>query len=610
MAVAHSRHIRTAIIVATAALIVPLAITLSELGTGGARAWVRLGALAIVGGTLGLLLSRQRAFERRALEQERIERALRESEAKFSGILSIAADAIITVDQSQRIVSFNRGAEAIFGYSEHDLVGRHLAILIPARYRDAHDAHLERFARAPETARRMGERREIFGLRGDGTEFPAEASISKLVAPDGILFTVVLRDITDRKRAEEDERFMAETSATFAGSLDFDAAAQTVADLAVPRLGDAAFVDLVTPSGAFKRVVGTRERKDLTAALAELGRFSVDADSPSPIVDVIRRRRPEHVPIVDEAWLESSEDPAAAAAWRGLGAHSLLILPLSSADERLGALTLVASDSRRTFTSETRALAAKFAASAATTLENARLYGAAQRANRARDEVLGVVSHDLRNPISAIAMCARALDESPPSDEAERHELIATIRESAAWTNRLIQDLLDVTSIEQGHLSLEARPTEAAQLVLQARHMFEVEAEQHGIELSQEVPTNLPLVEADGTRIVQVLGNLLRSAIKFTPHGGRIVVGVAPHDDDVEFFVRDSGPGIARDVQQRVFERYWQSSNGARSRGTGLGLSIARGIVDAHGGRIWLESEPGHGTTFFFSLPSSQDHSA
>lgn len=609
MAVAHSRRIRTAIILATAALIVPVAITLSELGTGGVRAWLRFAALVIVGGTLGLLLSRQRAFERRALEQERIERALRESEAKFSGILAIAADAIITVDQAQRIVSFNRGAEAIFGYSGSDLIGRHLAILIPPRYREAHDTHMDRFARAPETARRMGERREIFGLRADGTEFPAEASISKLIAPDGILFTVVLRDITDSKREEEDERFMAETSATFAESLDFDAAAQAVADLAVPRLGDAAFIDLVTPSGGFKRVVGTRERKDITGALVELGRFSVDADSPSPIVDVIRRRRPEHVPVIDEAWLESSEDPASTDAWRRLGAHSLLILPLSSAEERLGALTLVATDPRRSFTAETRALANKFAASAATTLENARLYRAAQRANRARDEVLSVVSHDLRNPISAIAMCARALDESPPTDDAERHELITTIRESAAWTNRLIQDLLDVTSIEQGRLSLEARPTEAAQLVLQARHMFEVEAEQHGIQLSQELPTNLPLVEADGTRIVQVLGNLLRNAIKFTPRGGRIVVGVAPRDGDVEFFVRDSGPGIARDVQERVFERYWQSSNGARSKGTGLGLSIARGIIEAHGGRIWLESEPGHGAAFFFSLRSSKDHS-
>jgi PAS domain S-box-containing protein len=605
MAVAHSRHIRSAILIASAALLVPLVLTLSELHSGGPRAWIRLGALVIIAAALALLLGRQRAFERRALEQEAVERALRESEAKFSGILSIAADAIITVDQSQRIVSFNRGAEAIFGYTGSDVLGRHLAMLIPARYREAHDGHMERFARAPETARRMGERREIFGLRADGSEFPAEASISKLVAPDGILFTVVLRDITDRKRAEEDERFMAETSAALAASLDFDEVAQAIADLSVPRLADAAFVDLIGPGGALRRVIGRRERQELTPALTDLGRVLLDDDSPSPVVDVIRRRRTEHVPIVDQAWLESSEEPRAADAWRRLGAHELLILPLTASDERLGALTLVIVDTRRSFTPEQRALATKFASAAATTLENARLYGLAQRANRARDEVLGVVSHDLRNPISAISMCARALDESPPDDASERHELIATIRESAAWTNRLIQDLLDVTSIEQGHLSLERRPTEAAQLVLQARHMFEMEAEQHGIALRQDVPTNLPLVDADGTRVVQVLGNLVRNAIKFTPRGGSVVLGVTPEDGHVVFFVRDTGAGIPYDAQARVFDRYWQSSNGARSRGTGLGLSIARGIVDAHGGRIWLDSTPGQGTTFFFSLPST-----
>ncbi len=110
---------------------------------------------------------------------------------------------------AQRIVHFNRGAEEIFGYKASDAIGRHLAILLPPRFRAGHDAHMESFAQSPVTARRMGERREIFGLRADGTEFPAEASISKLVTPDGILFTVVLRDITVQKRAEEDERFLA-----------------------------------------------------------------------------------------------------------------------------------------------------------------------------------------------------------------------------------------------------------------------------------------------------------------------------------------------------------------------------------------------------------------
>jgi len=249
-------------------------------------------------------------------------------------------------------------------------------------------------------------------------------------------------------------------------------------------------------------------------------------------------------------------------------------------------------------------LARKFAASAATALENAQLYQAAQRANRAREEVLSVVSHDLRNPISAIAMCARALDENPPGDDEARNDLIMTIRESAAWTNRLIQDLVDAASIEQGRMSLERTATEPAQLVLQARHMFEVEAAENNIAIAQDVPTSLPLVQADSARIVQVLGNLLRNAIKFTPNGGTITIGIEGKNSHVVFYVRDTGTGIPPDKQARIFDRYWQSSDGARTRGTGLGLSIAKGIVEAHSGRIWVDSIPRQGSTFYFSLPA------
>jgi signal transduction histidine kinase len=273
-------------------------------------------------------------------------------------------------------------------------------------------------------------------------------------------------------------------------------------------------------------------------------------------------------------------------------------------DEAFGALTLIAVDPSREFSAEARTLADKFAATATTTLENARLYGVAQRATRARDEVLSVVSHDLRNPISAIAMCARVLQENPPNDPAERHQLLGTIRESTEWVNRLIQDLLDVANIERGRLSLELRSQDPAQIAMQARHMFEVEATQHGITLDVDVPTNLPLVTADGARIVQVLGNLLRNAIKFTPNGGRIVVAVKPGESGVVFSVRDSGAGIPVANQGHVFDRDWHSSDGSRARGTGLGLSIAKGIVEAHGGGIWLHSSPGQGSTFSFSVPA------
>jgi PAS domain S-box-containing protein len=541
--------------------------------------------------------------------QEKIEADLRASEAKFSGILAIAADAIITIDHSQRIVHFNSGAEEMFGYKAGDAIGRHLSILLPPRFRAVHDAHIESFARSAVTARRMGERREIFGLRADGTEFPGEASISKLVTPDGLLFTVVLRDTTVQKRGEEDERFLSGASGELANTLAVEATIRAIVDLPIPRLADAAILDLVDPQsaagGAFMRIASTRQRAELTPALDALATHRLTPDSPSPIVDVIRRGRPEHVETIDDDWLESSADPDVTPYWRAIGATSILVLPLVAGETR-GALTLIRAGPAGPFDQQQRALGEKFAQVSATALQNAQLYEAARHANLARDEVLGIVSHDLRNPLSAISMCARVLEESPPANDAGRRELLATIRESTEWMNHLIEDLLDVSNIERGRLSLEARPEEPSQIALQALHMFEVEAEANGIALEARLPTNMPLVVADRARVVQVLSNLLRNAIKFTPRDGRIEICAEARDRSVVFSVTDTGPGISAEKQARVFDRYWQSSAGARQRGAGLGLSIAKGIVEAHGGRIWVRSVPGEGSEFAFTIPQAE----
>src|SRR6185503_8842131 len=150
---------------------------------------------------------------------------------RFEAIVAIAADAIISVDEQQRITLFNKGAEEIFGYTAQEILGTSLDTLIPERFRPNHGGHIRRFAESGMAARRMGERREIFGLRKDGTEFPAEASISKIETGGRMLFTVVLRDITERKQAEEGERFLAETAAELAVTLDTGTAVQTIADL-------------------------------------------------------------------------------------------------------------------------------------------------------------------------------------------------------------------------------------------------------------------------------------------------------------------------------------------------------------------------------------------
>jgi PAS domain S-box-containing protein len=548
------------------------------------------------------LSRRLRAFAADPGETDRVVAELQASEAKFSGILEIAADAIITVDALERIVHFNQGAAAIFGYSVEEAIGRDLDILIPKRVRGVHHEHMRRFAGSSVQARRMGERREIFGVRRDGSEFPCEASISKLQSPDGPLFTVVLRDTTDRRRIEEDERFLASAATEMSRSLDYHKVLQTVADLAASRLGDGAILDVIEPDGSLRRVASssTPGRKLLLEQIAKEG---ITWESPSPVIDVIRRGKAEVITAIDDDWFEAHEELAILTAWRTVGAHSLLVLPLIAAGQVLGAISVYLVDPKRSFTPEVVSLAEKFAQPVALSLTNTSLYGAAQRANQAREEVLGVVSHDLRNPLGAIAMCAGKLRRDPPSDPAARDELLATISESVEIMNRLIQDLVDVASIERGQLSLERAAVSPGRVIDGAAQLFRVEAEQHGIHLGREVEADLPELSADDARLGQVLSNLVRNAIKFTPDGGRITLRAARQENAVRFSVTDTGRGIDPALHQRIFDRYWHASTGARKSGTGLGLSIARGIVEAHGGRLTVESAPEEGSTFAFTIP-------
>ncbi|HEU4630477.1 MAG TPA: ATP-binding protein [Gemmatimonadaceae bacterium] len=527
-------------------------------------------------------------------------------EAMLAGILAIAADAIITVDEAQRILHFNQGAEQIFGWRAEEIVGQPLDLLLPERFRAAHAAHVAAFGAGRETARRMGHRREIFGLRRDGEEFPAEASIAKLALPDGrTVYSAVLRDITDRKRAEEEQRFLAAASAVLAASLDYAATAAAIPPLAVPRLGDWCVLEAVDPDGTLRRETAPPRDPARAAALEELARrHPFDPDSPWPAVDVLRTGRPELVATVDDDWLEAhAVDAEHRRLLHAAGLGSLLIVPLVARERVIGALTCARGERGQPFDAADLALASDLALRAALGLENARLYATAQRATRARDVVLGVVSHDLRNPLAAIGLHARALRERAAAT-ADRERMVSAICESAEWMQRLIQDLLDVAAVEAGRLSLERRPADVGAIVARALGTFEGEAAERGLVLRGEVAPTLPAAHGDAERILQVLANLIGNAVKFTEPGGEVVVRAVPHDDGILLSVSDSGAGIPTEHLPHLFELYWHARHTARRRGSGYGLAIARGIVEAHGGRIWVESVLGAGSTFHFTLPA------
>lgn len=217
-------------------------------------------------------------------------------------------------------------------------------------------------------------------------------------------------------------------------------------------------------------------------------------------------------------------------------------------------------------------------------------------------EVVAIVAHDLRTPLNAISMGAALLqDASEPG--ALREETLAIIRRAARRMDRLIADLLESGRLDTGRtLRVERAPLQLAPLLDQACQEGRAAAQAKSQTLECELHPELPDVYADRDRIAQVVSNLVGNATKFTPRGGRIRVAAAPDDSAVRVSVSDSGPGIPQEDLPRVFDPYWQAGQTA-SLGSGLGLKIARAIVQSHGGRMWVDSTPGAGTTFSFTVP-------
>jgi signal transduction histidine kinase len=226
----------------------------------------------------------------------------------------------------------------------------------------------------------------------------------------------------------------------------------------------------------------------------------------------------------------------------------------------------------------------------------------AEEASRAREEMLAVVAHDLRNPLNAVMMTTQLFADTEPSGQ-KRAQLLGVILRSARRMNRLIEDLLEVVRQESGKMNLDVDEISVASLLAQTAEMFQTTAEENGISLRvEEAPPGLT-VKGDSERIMQVLGNLVGNGLKFVARGGSVVLKCELKGDEAIFSVADSGPGIDGEDLDRLFEKFWQRRR-TDKRGVGLGLAIARGIVEAHGGRIWVESRIGDGSTFYFTLPA------
>ena len=287
--------------------------------------------------------------------------------------------------------------------------------------------------------------------------------------------------------------------------------------------------------------------------------------------------------------------PAVATRW-----HVVQVLPLGAAPEPSGVLYLATAPGRA-FGPEEAELLRTVGEALGPELVRRIAHEQLQASVRGREEALAVVAHDLRNPLHAITVGVSML--LPRINEPTLRRPVERIQRSAQRMERLLQDLLDIHAIEGGRFTVSTGEMSPTALILTALESQQSLAGQTSVIIATDVAPELPPVEADEERILQVLENLIGNALKFTPPGGVVTVGAthASEAGSALFFVRDTGPGIARDHLPRVFDRFFQVQSSDR-RGSGLGLAICKAIVEAHGGRIWVESAPGKGACFFFTL--------
>jgi len=524
--------------------------------------------------------------------------------ARQRDLIELAPDAFFLADLDGRFMDVNQAACRMLGYQREELLSKTVAdVVLPEDMLRL--AAVRATLLSPGKAN-MGEWRH---RRKDGTVVTVE--VSSKILPGG-RWQAFVRDITDRKRAvaerkriEEEQRFLAEAGAVLATSLDFEQTLTTLGRLMVRDLADWCVVDIFENANRANRMKVASARPDPAQVGAALEELRIDRRLPHLARQVLEPRRPylmERVTPETLASLTQSEEHLHLL--RALDPQSIMGLPLAIRGQLIGVMILISATPDRIYGRDDMRVAEPVAELAAFAIEHGRLYQTALNATQLRDEVLGVVAHDLRNPAATIIMQATAMKRRGREPERRNQKAIDSILRTARRMNSLIDDLLDVTLIEAGQLRIDYARLPTRQLILDAVEPQRPLASSGAIDLVLQLADDLPDVRGDQDRLTQVLANLIGNAVKFTPVEGRVTIGAASRDSEVLFWVADTGCGIAPEGLPHVFDRFWQAVKGAH-HGVGLGLPVARGIVEAHGGHIWVESILGRGTIFFFTVPTA-----
>lgn len=501
--------------------------------------------------------------------RRRLLRQAEAAEAKFRGLLESAPDATVISDSSGRIALVNRQAEQLFGYCRAELLGQPVELLIPERFHANHVRDRARYQAAPQT-RPMGVGLELFGRRKDGGEFSVEISLSSLETDQGRLVTSSIRDITQRKQAdqalrESEERFR----------------------LLVDGVRDYA-VYLLTPDGhvaswnvGAERLKGYRA-EDIVGE--HVSRFYSPQD--------VQQRKPQR-----DLQLAASEGRAQDEGWRVRKDGSrfwanAVLTALRDETGKLRGFAKVTQDitERKLADEQLRQTAAELA-----------------RSNTELEQFAYVASHDLQEPLRMVASYTQLLARRYRGQlDCEADEFIGFAVDGALRMQTLINDLLAYSRVgTRGKPFAATDVNEVFDEVL--GDLAAVIEERRAIVSRGELPT----VQADRSQLTQVLQNLIANAIKFsgTPPC-RVHTEAKWRRDEWLFAVRDNGIGIKPEYAERVFVMFQRLHTQGEYPGTGIGLAICKKIVERHGGRIWVESQPGEGATFYFTLPARYGHDA
>lgn len=524
------------------------------------------------------------------------------SENYYRLVFEEAFDPILITDETGKILRANRQLALKFGYEPQELLGQALEALMPARFRNRHASQRSAFIKAP-MARAMGEDSQLLGLKKDGTEFPIQISLSYFSDSEKNRIVAILRDISGRKRIENQNAFLAKIGDSLSYTMSCQERIQRVADAAVEALADACIISTLEGTSQKFRAVAVRSEEMRPYLETLASHVEPNQNKDYLLAHSIENLQTTLVSDVTPEFLRDEKtEPLLREQMTRMAVKSYLVVPMISNGKAIGTIVLLMTNSGRKFQTEDLGFFELVAGRCAVAVENAKLYLETTEAVSSRELVLSIVSHDLRNPVATINLSIEMLKSSKLLAESGQLKVIDKIQNATLMMEKLIADLLDFRRAQAGTFTLERAPTSVSMLIQDSIDTMTERLNGKRIRLAIDCSPTLKAISADRRRLIQVLWNILGNAIKFTPEDGEIKISAKLVGDSICLTVTDSGPGLRTEELPKVFDRFWQAAKSA-DLGLGLGLTIAKGIVEAHLGKIWVNSEIGHGCSFSFTIP-------